>query len=75
MMGNRTTSLPSRESEGCRRTGAVVGHFLQSGLWAENRRLTGLFPKISGNVGPISLHFRLYGGEGGIRTFGTALLR
>jgi hypothetical protein len=41
MMGNRTTSLPSRESEGCRRTGAVVGHFLQSGLWAENRRLTG----------------------------------
>ena len=36
-------------------------------------RIGGDFARFSGNNSRISLHFRLYGGEGGIRTLGTGV--
>ena len=47
---------------------------LQSGLSRKNREIRACFAHFGETKGENSLHFRLRGGEGGIRTLGTALL-
>jgi hypothetical protein len=48
-------------------------HSLQSGLASKNRDKWAESAHLSENKGANSLRFRLNGGEGGIRTFGTGL--
>jgi len=47
---------------------------LRSGLFKHNREKLAYFTYFGGEDGGISLQFRLVGGEGGIRTVGTASL-
>ena len=46
---------------------------LQSGLSRRNREIRACIAHSAGNGGRDSLHFRLAGGEGGIRTLGTGV--
>ena len=48
---------------------------LQSGLSRKNREIRACFAHSAGNRGRDSLHFRLRGGESGIRTLSTVLPR
>jgi hypothetical protein len=65
----QANSRESRESEGCTRAGAAAGHFLRSSFWAEKRPFRAIFREIH----RVSLHGRLHGGEGGIRTLDTGV--
>ena len=52
---------------------AAAGHSLQSGLSSKNREIWPHFADSAASVGGNSLQVRLFGGAGGIRTFGTGL--
>ena len=64
--------MPSGEKSSKARLAEPPGPFLRSGLMARIANC-GVFQRFSQEYSLVSLHLRLYGGEGWIRTLGTGL--